>query len=102
MKTVIGTSFVLEGDLDSEGPIAVFGRIRGKRVTAKTVDVHPSGSVEAEIRAETVRVDGEVVGTIVATQRIEISAQARVDGDVRAPRVLIADGAQYRGNVDMS
>lgn len=100
--TVIGPSFVLEGDVDSDEGLEVLGTIRGKRVVAKTIAVAGSGTVEAEIDGDTVRVEGKVVGDINASARVEIAEDSEVHGDIRSPRVLIADGAQYRGNVDMN
>lgn len=100
--TIIGSSFLLEGDIDSDESLEVFGTIRGKRVVAKTVTVAVSGTVEAEIGGDTVRVEGKVSGDISASARVEIAEDSEVHGDIRSPRVLIADGARYRGNVDMN
>jgi cytoskeletal protein CcmA (bactofilin family) len=101
-KTVIGSSFVIEGDLECAEALEVHGRVRGKSVSARSVTVLASGSVEAEVKGETVRVEGAVVGTISAGSRVEIAPDARMEGDIRSPRIVIADGAHFRGNVDMS
>ena len=101
-KTVIGSSLVIEGDLECAEALEVHGRVRGKSVSAKTVTVLPSGSVEAEVKGETVRVEGAIVGSISAVARVEIAPDARMEGDIRCPRIVIADGAHFRGNVDMS
>ncbi len=100
-KTVIGSSLVIEGDLEGAETLEVHGRVRGRMVSAKSVTVWASGSVEAEVRGETVRVEGALVGSISADGRVEIAPDARMDGDIRSPRIVIADGAHFRGNVDM-
>ena len=101
-KTVIGSSLVIEGDLECAEALEVHGRVRGKTVTAKSVTVLASGTVEAEVKGETVRVEGAIVGSISAANRVEIAPEARMEGDIRSPRIVIADGAHFRGNVDMS
>jgi cytoskeletal protein CcmA (bactofilin family) len=68
-KTVIGSSFVIEGDLECAEALEVHGRVRGKSVSARSVTVLASGSVEAEVKGETVRVEGAVVGTINRARR---------------------------------
>ena len=60
-----------------------------------------NGRITAEVQAKTVVVIGEVCGNITADDKVEIAASGSVRGDVRAPRVAIADGARFKGSVDM-
>ncbi|MGZ3480581.1 MAG: bactofilin BacO, partial [Myxococcaceae bacterium] len=60
-----------------------------------------SGVVEADIETQNVEIAGRVTGNIHATDKVELKADCRVVGDVKAPRILIADGASFKGNVDM-
>ena len=100
-KTIIGPTMTIEGELEAEGGVVVMGRVIGKLKSAEDVTVDEGGEVEAEVEAEAVAVAGRVLGQVEATNRVEITAEGRVTGDLRAPRILIADGAQYKGNIDM-
>ena len=60
-----------------------------------------SGVVEADIETQNVEIAGQVTGNIAATDRVELKSDCRVVGDIKAPRILIADGASFKGNVDM-
>lgn len=100
-QTIIGSTITIDGEIDAEGPVMVQGRVVGKLRSADDVTVDEGGEVEAEVEAETVAVAGRLVGQVEARNRVEITAEGRVTGDLRAPRILIADGAQYKGNIDM-
>ena len=52
-------------------------------------------------RGQEVDVSGQVTGNISATDKVELKTQCRMVGDIKAPRILIADGASFKGNVDM-
>ena len=60
-----------------------------------------NGQIEAGLQAKAVIVHGKVVGDITADNRVEIASSGTVTGGIRAPRVAIADGAMFRGTVDM-
>ena len=57
--------------------------------------------VEADIETQNVEVSGKVTGNILASDKVELKTDCRVVGDIKAPRILIADGASFKGNVDM-
>ena len=59
------------------------------------------GVVEADIETRHVEVSGNVTGNITSTEKVELKADGRMVGDIKAPRILIADGAVFKGNVDM-
>ena len=59
------------------------------------------GRIRAQVVAKSVVVMGEVVGNIEATEKIEISREGTVEGDIKAPRVVITEGARFRGSIDM-
>ena len=60
-----------------------------------------SGVVEANIETATITIEGTVTGDVQASDRAELNSNCRVVGDIRAARILIADGASFKGNVDM-
>ena len=63
--------------------------------------IGPNGKIKAQVFAKALIVLGEVNGNVTATDKVEIRDGGSVDGDIIAPRVAIADGAHFRGSVDM-
>lgn len=101
-KTVIGGTITIDGEIDSEDPLVVHGRVTGRVQSTAEVSIEAGAEVEAEVSAEAVLVTGALTGPAEAKNRVEITPEGRMTGDIRAPRILIADGAHYKGNVDMS
>jgi cytoskeletal protein CcmA (bactofilin family) len=99
--TVIGGSVQVKGNLSGDEDLHVLGRVDGKIELQRTLVVAESGVVKAEVRVKNAIVSGVVVGNIHATESVEITREGRMVGDIEAPRVIIVDGASFRGNVDM-
>lgn len=100
-NTVIGGSIVIDGEISGEEDLIIRGTVKGRIVLKENLIVEDSGVVEADIETQNVTVSGQVTGNIQATERVEISSGGRMVGDIKAPRILIADGAVFKGNVDM-
>jgi cytoskeletal protein CcmA (bactofilin family) len=99
--TVIGEGLTIEGDLASEEEVVVNGALRGKLTTTDAVSVGSTGVVEADITGSSLSVAGQVTGDVNASERVDLQAGGRLIGDVKASRLTIADGASFKGNVDM-
>lgn len=99
-STVIGSSIVIDGEISGEEQLVVHGTVKG-RITVGALVVENGGVVEATVDAATITVHGTVSGDIAASERAELRPNSSVIGDIRAPRILIADGASFKGNVDM-
>jgi cytoskeletal protein CcmA (bactofilin family) len=99
--TVIGEGLTIEGDLASEEEVVVNGAVRGKLTTTDAVSVGSTGVVEADITGSSLSVAGQVTGDVNASERVDLQAGGRLIGDVKASRLTIADGASFKGNVDM-
>lgn len=98
----IGRSVILKGELTGSEDLAIEGQIDGKiELRDHVLTIGPNGKIRAQITAKAVVVLGEVVGNIIATEKVDIRDNGSVDGDISAPRVAIAEGAQFRGKVDM-
>jgi len=100
-STVIGAGITIEGEISSDEELVVQGTIRGKLDAREGVTVEVGGTVEADITAGPLTVAGSVTGNITSTDRVDLQPGARVVGNVKATRITIADGAQFKGNVDM-
>jgi cytoskeletal protein CcmA (bactofilin family) len=101
MGTVIGSSIVVDGEVRGEEDLVVQGTIKGKISLKEHLTVEKSGVVEADIETATVTISGKVTGNIVANDKVEIRSDGRMIGDIKSPRILIADGAAFKGSVDM-
>ena len=100
-NTVIGPSILISGKLTGDEDLTVRGRVEGELSLTKTLIVEPSGVVKANVTVKNAVVSGVVVGNIQASESVELTQEGRMVGDIRAPRVIIVDGASFRGRVDM-
>ena len=100
-NTVIGSSIVIDGEILGEEDLTVQGTVKGKITLKENLLVEQSGVLEADIDTQTVTISGQVTGNISAGDKVEIRSDGRMVGDIKAPRILIADGAVFKGNVDM-
>jgi cytoskeletal protein CcmA (bactofilin family) len=98
----IGKSVVIKGDLSGSEDLTIEGQVEGKiELRQNVLTIGPNGKIKAQVFAKAVVVQGEVQGNITATERVDIRDNGSVDGDLSAPRVAIADGAHFRGSIDM-
>ena len=98
----IGQSVQIEGELTGQEDLVIDGKIDGKIVLdGHHLTVGPNGRIHAEVHAKSVQVNGEVLGNIVADDKVEISSSGSVLGDITAPRVALADGSSFKGSIDM-
>ena len=100
-NTVIGSSLVIDGEISGDEALVIQGTVKGRISLKESLFVEGSGVVEADIDTQTVEISGKVTGNISATDKVELKSDCRVVGDIKAPRILIADGASFKGNVDM-
>ena len=100
-NTVIRSSIVIDGEISGDEDLVIQGTVKGKISLRESLFVEGSGVVEADIETQNVEIAGRVTGNIQASDKVELKADCRVVGDVKAPRILIADGASFKGNVDM-
>lgn len=99
--TVIASGITIEGELTSNEEVEIAGVLKGRLQAQQTVAISQGALVEAEVSAPVVSIAGQVTGNVSATDRVDLQAGARLIGDVRAARLTIADGASFKGNVDM-
>lgn len=98
----IGKSLHIKGELSGNEDLTIEGRVEGKIVlNGQNVTIGQNGRVTAEIQAKSVLVGGDVKGNITADDKVEVAATGTMLGDIRAPRVVLADGAHFKGSIDM-
>lgn len=99
---MIGPSIRIKGDVSGDEDLLIQGHVEGTiTLKAHEVVVGESGQVSADILAKTIRIDGKVNGDITGTENVVISRLGNVRGNIIAPRVLLEDGAIFKGSIDM-
>lgn len=98
----IGQSVQIKGELTGNEDLTIEGTVDGKIfVKDHSLTIGANGRINAEVHAKTVHVVGTVNGNITADDKVEIAPSGTVNGDIRAPRVSISDGAKFKGAIDM-
>ena len=98
----IGKSVIIKGELNGSEDLTVEGQVEGKiELKEHVLTIGPNGKIKAEVFTKVLIVLGEVNGNIAASEKVEIRDGGSVDGDIVSPRVAIAEGAHFRGSVDM-
>src|SRR6188472_2860595 len=98
----IGKSVVIKGELNGSEDLTIEGLVEGKiELKDHVLTIGPNGKIKAQVFAKSVIVLGEVNGNVTATEKVDIRDGGSVDGDIISPRVAIAEGAHFRGSVDM-
>ena len=98
----IGKSVVIKGELTGSEDLMIEGQVEGQiELREYVLTIGPNGKINARVHAKSVVVMGVVNGNITATEKINIRENGSVEGDISAPRVAIAEGANFRGSIDM-
>jgi cytoskeletal protein CcmA (bactofilin family) len=100
-STVVGETILVSGNLHGDEDLLVLGRVEGSITLTKTLHVQDSGVVKANVQVRNAVISGIVIGNISASDSVEITEQGRMVGDIKAPRIIIVEGASFRGHVDM-
>jgi cytoskeletal protein CcmA (bactofilin family) len=98
----IGKSVVIKGELNGSEDLTIEGHVEGTiQLRDHVLTIGPNGRIKAQVFAKAVIVQGEVTGNVTASDKVDIRDNGSVDGDIVSPRVAIAEGAHFRGSVDM-
>jgi len=98
----IGKSVVIKGELNGSEDLTIEGHVEGTiQLKDNVLTIGPNGKIKASVYAKAVIVLGEVIGNVTASDKVDIRDNGSVDGDLISPRVAIAEGAHFRGSVDM-
>jgi cytoskeletal protein CcmA (bactofilin family) len=98
----IGKSVVIKGELSGSEDLTIEGQVEGKiELRQNVLTIGANGKIKAQVFAKAVIIFGEVTGNVTATEKVDIRDNGSVDGDITSPRVAIAEGAHFRGSIDM-
>ncbi len=101
-STVIGQGIHVKGEITGPASIEVWGSLEGRAGTEGLLWVREGGEVNGEVAATNVVVEGEVQGSIHAKDKVELRATCKVEGDLAAQTVAIAEGSYFEGRIQMS
>ena len=100
-QTVIGKTVTIKGEISGSEPLIIEGTVEGRAQIETSVMIRDSGLVKADLDAANLNIAGGVVGNIAVKEKVEIVNGGYVVGDIRAPRVVINDGASVKGHIEM-
>ena len=99
---VIGATIRIKGEISGDENLLIEGNVTGSvSLNGHDLMIGQKGSVEADLSAKTVKVEGQVTGDIEGEEKVIITQTGRVRGNITAPRVTLEDGAKFKGAIDM-
>ena len=99
---VIGRSIRINGDLSGDEDLRIEGDVSGTvELRNNALTIGKEGKVKAGVYAKSIAVDGETKGNLYATERVSVHVNARVQGNIIAPKVSIEEGAHFKGSIEM-
>ncbi len=103
----VGTTHIapgakITGQVNGTSDLVIDGELEGQVRLDSNVTIGADGRVQGDIVARSVRIGGRVVGNVQGHEKVEILPTGRLEGDVAAPRVVLAEGAFFKGKVEMT
>lgn len=100
--TYIAAGSKFHGDVTGSAEVLIDGTLEGRLEVESTVTIGREGLFQGEVVAQAVRVEGKLKGNVQGRDLVEVTASGSLEGDIAASRVVIAEGAFFKGNVEMS
>jgi cytoskeletal protein CcmA (bactofilin family) len=99
---MLGKSVIVKGQIFSREDLTIDGEVEGTvELQEHRLTVGPNGRVSATIKAKEICVIGSLTGNVEASEKIDIRKDAKLVGDIRTARIVIEDGAYFKGNIDI-
>ncbi len=101
-KAHIGPSIQVKGELIGNEDLVIEGKVEGVvRLKDHHLTIGNQANIQATLEAKGIRVEGKVKGDVVASEKVELASGSALLGDIVSPRIVISDGARFKGSVDM-
>jgi cytoskeletal protein CcmA (bactofilin family) len=98
----IGKSLRVRGEISGSEDVTIDGEVEGTvELKDNSLTIGPNGKVHANVTAKSITVLGRLEGNVKAGERVEISKTGSLEGDLVTPRIVIEDGAVFRGSIDI-
>jgi cytoskeletal protein CcmA (bactofilin family) len=98
---VIGRGITIKGNLSGAEELVIEGTVEGHIALKNHLTIKETGRITADITTESLLVHGQVSGNIEANDLVSLSSEASVVADIKAPRVVLEDGARFKGRIEM-
>lgn len=99
--SILGPSIQFKGELSAEEDLVIQGSIEGSITHTQRLTIGREGTVRADVEAQLVIVEGTLEGNVRADKSVAVKETARMTGNITAPSVMIVQGANFNGSVDM-
>ena len=101
-KATIGPTIVINGNISGDEDVIISGQCEGTiNLPKHTLTIQSSGHVRADVSANVVQIEGQVEGDVDGVDKVVLTATGRMEGNIKAPRVIVNDGAKFKGSIDM-
>lgn len=101
-QSQIGKSLIVKGDIEGKEDLVIDGQVEGKiALPDNNLTIGPNGTVKADVDALNITVIGRLMGNVRAAERIEIRKTGSLEADLSTARIVIEDGAEFRGSIDI-
>ena len=98
----IGKSVLIKGELSGSEDVYLDGEVEGSiQLHDHSLTIGPNGHIRANINAKEIVIHGKVDGNVTGSQRVELRKSAILVGDIATQRILIEDGAFFKGGIDI-
>jgi cytoskeletal protein CcmA (bactofilin family) len=99
--TILGPDANFNGELSFDKGMRLHGRFEGKITTPGKIHVASEAKMQATVEAGSINIEGEVNGNLTASDRIELKKSARYEGDLKAAKLIVEEGAIFSGHVSV-
>jgi cytoskeletal protein CcmA (bactofilin family) len=100
-RSFFGKTMHIEGEVISDEDVTIEGKVNGQLKISKTLTIGKDGHVHGEITAAMVRIAGEADGVVTASEKLEISAEGKFSGNIKAEKIVVSEGAQLKGTINL-
>ena len=99
--TLIAANTTFDGKIKTDGSIRIDGKFVGDINAKANAAVGLTGSVDGTLSARTITVAGKISGTVIAAEKLVLEAKSVLQGDIRAAKLVVDEGAMFDGKCDM-
>jgi len=102
LKTIIGESTKVKGDITGDCDVLLEGKFNGKMNLDSLLFVNKTGNAKGKVKTKNMIVEGTIEGEIVVQDKIEVRASGRFNGNLFCKQIAIEEGAFFQGNINMN
>ena len=99
--SAIGKKLFIDGTVSGTETLSIEGQVKGEINLDADLKIGAGAKIEAKVQARNVGGEGTLVGDVSADDRVELTPSAHVDGNIKAPKIVVAEGAVFKGAVNM-